>query len=314
MQSVFEVIMSWRRDGDGRRVAKALAVAIAIFVAALVFTAIGQAADAKKPGKPKPKVKATLSKGQLNVLGTPGNDRITVRLQPGNKSRLQVASAGRIITCRRSRFSGSVVHAGAGSDALAADESNGVFTAAEQTSLFGDAGNDLAVAKGSAAAETFELSRDGSFLRYAQNGRALRVGAERFDLRPLGGVDTITVNASSGNDTVSIAPSAGAVDVGGVGSAISIRGPEQQDVLNVNGLGGNDAINGAVGLAALIKVGTIDGGAGNDSINGGDGSESLVGGDGNDAIDGNRGDDTGLLGSGDDSFRWDPGDGSDKVE
>ena len=100
----------------------------------------------------------------------------------------------------------------------------------------------------------------------------------------------------------------------GLAAAVKIEHSEAaNDLLNVNGLGGNDTISGAIGLAALIKVG-IDGGAGNDTINGGDGAEALLGGDGNDAIDGNRGDDTGLLGAGDDSFRWDPGDGSDVVE
>ena len=80
----------------------------------------------------------------------------------------------------------------------------------------------------------------------------------------------------------------------GLAAAVKIeRSEAANDVLNVNGLDGNDTISGSVGLA-LIKVG-IDGGAGNDTINGGDGAETLLGGDGNDAIDGNRGDDTGLL-------------------
>jgi Ca2+-binding RTX toxin-like protein len=102
--------------------------------------------------------------------------------------------------------------------------------------------------------------------------------------------------------------------VTGLAAAVKIeRSEAANDVLNVNGLDGNDTISGAVGLAALIKLG-IDGGAGNDTINGGDGSELLLGGDGDDAIDGNGGADVGLLGAGDDSFSWDPGDGSDVVE
>ncbi|MET0811271.1 MAG: calcium-binding protein, partial [Thermoleophilaceae bacterium] len=129
-----------------------------------------------------------------------------------------------------------------------------------------------------------------------------------------GAVDTTTVNGTAGIDTINIAPNAGAVDVTGLAAALKIEHSEAaNDVLNVNGLDGNDTISGSVGLAALIKVG-IDGGAGNDTINGGDGAEVLNGGDGNDAVDGNRGDDTGLLGAGNDSFRWDPGDGSDVVE
>ena len=123
----------------------------------------------------------------------------------------------------------------------------------------------------------------------------------------------MTVNGTAGNDTIAIAPNAGAVDVTGWPRREDRDSEAANDSLLVNGLGGNDTISGAVGLAALIKLG-IDGGAGNDTINGGDGAETLLGGDGNDAIDGNRGNDTGLLGAGDDSFRWDPGDGSDVIE
>ena len=69
---------------------------------------------------------------------------------------------------------------------------------------------------------------------------------------------------------------------------MKIERPEAaNDLLNVNGLEGND-ISGAAGLAALIKIG-IDGGGGDDTIDGGDGTESLLGGDGDDAIDGNGG-------------------------
>jgi Ca2+-binding RTX toxin-like protein len=129
-----------------------------------------------------------------------------------------------------------------------------------------------------------------------------------------GAVDTTTVKGTNGSDNIAIAPNAGAVDVTGLSAAVKIVGSEAaNDLLNVDGLGGNDTISGNVGLAALIKL-SVDGGLGNDTINGGDGSEVLSGGDGDDAIDGNRGDDTGLLGPGDDSFRWDPGDGSDVVE
>jgi hypothetical protein len=135
-----------------------------------------------------------------------------------------------------------------------------------------------------------------------------------LDLATDGAVDTTTINGTGGNDTIAIAPSAGAVDVTGLAAAVKIEHSEAaNDLLNVNGLDGNDTISGAVGLAALIKVG-IDGGAGNDTINGGDGAEVLVGGDGNDALDGNGAADTALMGAGDDTFVWDPGDGSDLVE
>ena len=207
----------------------------------------------------------------------------------------------------------------------------------------GEAGTDTLVFNGAAAAENFDLSANGNRLKLFRNVANITMDVddtERVDLRALGGidntivndlsatdvkdvvldlatdgaVDTTTINGTVGNDTIAIAPNAGAVDVTGLAAAVKIEHSEAaNDLLNVNGLGGNDTISGSVGLAALIKLG-IDGGAGNDTINGGDGAEVLLGSDGDDVIDGNGGADTGLLGAGNDTFIWDPGDGSDVVE
>jgi Ca2+-binding RTX toxin-like protein len=207
----------------------------------------------------------------------------------------------------------------------------------------GEAGTDTLVFNGAAAVENFDLSANGNRLELFRNVANITMDVddtERVDLRALGGidntvvndlsatdvknvvldlatdgaVDTTTINGTAGNDKIAIAPNAGAVDVTGLAAAVKIEHSESaNDLLNVNGLVGNDTINGSVGLAALIKFG-IDGGAGNDTINGGDGAEVLVGGDGDDVIDGNGGADTGLLGAGNDTFIWDPGDGSDVVE
>ena len=233
---------------------------------------------------------------------------------------------------------------GAGDDSFTWDPGDG------SDKVEGEAGSDTMVFNGAAAAENFDFSASGNRLRLFRTQGAITMdtaGVERVDLRALGGidnsvvndlsatdvknieldletaigggagdgaVDTTTINGTAGNDTIAIAPNAGAVDVTGLAAAVKIEHSEAaNDVVDVNGLVGNDTINGSVGLAALIKLG-IDGGAGNDTINGGDGAEVLVGGDGDDVIDGNGGADTGLLGAGDDSFRWDPGDGSDVVE
>jgi predicted ester cyclase len=207
----------------------------------------------------------------------------------------------------------------------------------------GEAGTDTMVFNGAGAAEDFDFSANGNRLRFFRNVANITMDVddtERVDLRALGGidntvvndltgtdvrniildlatdgaVDTTTVNGTNGNDNIAITPNAGAVDVTGLSASVQIQRSEAaNDLLIAKGLGGNDTINGNIGLAALIKL-QIDGGAQNDTINGGDGSELLLGGDGEDAIDGNRGDDTGFLGAGDDSFRWDPGDGSDVVE
>jgi Ca2+-binding RTX toxin-like protein len=226
---------------------------------------------------------------------------------------------------------------GAGDDSFTWDPGDG------SDKVEGEAGTDTMIFNGAGVAESFDFSANGNRLKFFRNVANITMDVddtERVDLRALGGidntvvndlsatdvknivvdlasdgaVDTTTVNGTAGNDTISIAPNAGAVDVTGLAAAVKIVGSEAaNDLLNVNGLDGNDTISGSVGLAALIKLG-IDGGAGNDTINGGDGAEILNGGDGDDAVDGNRGDDTGLLGAGNDTFRWDPGDGSDVVE
>ncbi len=233
---------------------------------------------------------------------------------------------------------------GAGDDSFTWDPGDG------SDKVEGEAGSDTMVFNGAGAAENFDFSANGNRLRFFRTQGAITMdtaGVERVDLRALGGidntvvndlsatdvknieldlettigggagdgaVDTTTINGTGGNDTIAIAPNAGAVDVTGLAAAVKIEHSEAaNDLLNVNGLDGNDTISGAVGLAALIKVG-IDGGAGDDTINGGDGAEMLLGGDGNDAIDGNGGADTALMGAGDDTFVWDPGDGSDVVE
>jgi Ca2+-binding RTX toxin-like protein len=233
---------------------------------------------------------------------------------------------------------------GAGDDSFTWDPGDG------SDKVEGEAGSDTMVFNGAAAAENFDLSANGNRLRFFRTQGTITMdtaGVERVDLRALGGidntvvndlsatdvrnieldletaigggagdgaVDTTTINGTGGNDTIAIAPNAGAVDVTGLAAAVKIEHSEAaNDLLNVNGLGGNDTISGAVGLAALITV-RIDGGAGNDAINGGDGAESLTGGDGNDAIDGNGGADRAAMGAGDDTFVWDPGDGSDVVE
>jgi len=159
----FESIISRRRDGDGRRGAIVLVAALALFLAALMFPSssaygaseakpLPEKAAEKKPTKPK--VKASIRRGQLNVLGTVKGDKITLRLKPGNKSRLQVDVGGKSsaeFTFRRSAFNRIVVRGASGADALSINERFGVFTNTEATRLFGDAGRDLL--RGGSAAE-----------------------------------------------------------------------------------------------------------------------------------------------------------------
>jgi Ca2+-binding RTX toxin-like protein len=273
LQSAFEVIMNRRRTGDGRRGAIALVAALLVFVAAFAFSSSSAygAAAAKPPKKAakKPKVKAFVFRGQLNILGTARSDRITLRLKPGNPSRLQVdTNSKRYVeyTFRRSRFNRIVVLARSGSDALSIDETYGVFTDREATHLFGNSGRDLAFVKGLNSAETLDFAADGPRLRFTRNGNLVRLaGVERFDLPARGGADTATVNDLSGagldrlnidlgpgeNDVVNVNGSSaanelrvgGAIDISGVGAFVRLsRAEAASDKLNLNGGAGADRI------------------------------------------------------------------------
>jgi Ca2+-binding RTX toxin-like protein len=145
------------------------------------------------------------------------------------------------------------------------------------------------------------------------------------------GTDTLQFNGSAAAEIMSASAAGPRVtfvrDVGNI--TMDIGATEN---LVVNALGGNDALSGGAGLAALIPnitfnggdgVDTIiggdgndilNGGAGNDTITGGGGNDTLEGGDGNDTLTGGPGVDLHRGGAGDDLMIWNPGDGSEPVD
>ena len=106
---------------------------------------------------------------------------------------------------------------------------------------------------------------------------------------------------------------ASGVTTSGLSSTVTVQHQDPTDLLDVEGLGGDDDISAAPLAAQAIAL-LLNGGDGNDKLAGGKGVETLNGGDGNDSIDGNGGNDAALMGAGDDTFVWDPGDGSDTIE
>lgn len=232
------------------------------------------------------------------------------------------------------------VVAGAGTDVVVWDPGDGSDV------VQGGTGLDTLRFNGSAAAEVFVASANGTGLRLTRNLGNVVMRAqdvETLALNALGGADTstvgylattdvdsvnvdlgvggvgdgaadsVTVNGSGAGDAAQAATSGSIVQVTGLGAQINVTQPEAaNDRVTVNGLGGDDTLAGGI-LSALTQL-TLDGGVGNDTINGGNGADVLIGGDGNDAIDGNQGNDVGFMGAGNDTFTWDPGDGSDVVE
>jgi Ca2+-binding RTX toxin-like protein len=232
---------------------------------------------------------------------------------------------------------------GDGDDTFVWDPGDGSDT------IEGQDGADTMVFNGAAANEHVDLSANGNrltFFRDPGNITMDTAGVETVDFNALGGTDVVNVDdltgtdvtavnldlagtlggatgdaqpdrvlvsGTDGNDAVNVAGDASGVAVSGLAAQVSIRHQDPTDLLDVNGLAGNDTIS-AASLAAQSIALILDGGAGDDTLAGGRGVESLLGRDGNDTIDGNGGNDAALLGAGDDTFVWDPGDGSDTVE
>ncbi len=126
--------------------------------------------------------------------------------------------------------------------------------------------------------------------------------------------DTVTVNATNGGDIVDVSGSGASLAVLGLAARVNIANSEgANDMLVINGLGGNDGITATTLPAGAGKL-VLDGGTGDDTILGSQGADTILGGDGDDFVFGDNGNDTALLGAGDDVFQWDPGDGNDVIE
>ncbi|MBJ7332811.1 MAG: hypothetical protein JHC95_23155, partial [Solirubrobacteraceae bacterium] len=136
------------------------------------------------------------------------------------------------------------------------------------------------------------------------------------------GADEIEVNgAPTGDDQFRIKAGPGATDVRFDRINLGLFGLNitTSERLTVNGLGGNDDIQGEASVGTRILL-TANGGVGDDTvvgtpgadlITGGDGVETLSGAGGDDRIVGDRGNDTINGGDGDDTLVWNNGDGTD---
>jgi Ca2+-binding RTX toxin-like protein len=118
-------------------------------------------------------------------------------------------------------------------------------------------------------------------------------------------VDTVTVNATQGDDVVAVFGSAGVVNVSGLQAAVAMTQVEfANDRLTINGQGGDDVID-----ASSLEDGVVG-----LTVNAGLGDDIVIGSEGADTVNGGDGDDTGLLGDGNDLFVWNPGDDNDVIE
>jgi Ca2+-binding RTX toxin-like protein len=257
-----------------------------------------------------------IANGCLRITGTAAGSTLALRLRAGVPSILEIDIGNDGVadfSADRSRFNCIVVNARGGDDVIFIDESNGVFTDTEATTIDGGSGDDTLL--GGSGGETF-IGGPGNDLAFLGGGDDLFIwnpGDGTDSIEGGSGVDTVEINGGDADESFTITANGTRVRFDRIDPA-----PFNLDIgtcenLVLNAGGGNDSLACTGNLAALIHI-TADGGPGNDTLLGSNGADLLIGGDDNDFIDGNQGNDTILMGAGNDTFQWDPGDGNDTIE
>jgi hypothetical protein len=283
-------------------------------------------------------VTATVVGPTLRVLGDGASDSITLRLVPGDATRVHVVVYNGPVLgpFLRSGFTSIVVDAGAGQDSVTVDEANGIFTDTEITTIAGGEGMDTL--HGGSGNETVD-GGPGNDLIWGEAGNDRLLGGDGDDLfswdAPDGsdiidgqaGDDALWFSGTGGADVMTLSPvdtramltrDVGAIsmDVGtterlqvwllsGDDHFTTNPGLQTLTILSINGGDGGDTIIGGAGDDYLEghTVSGIDSSV--DTIWGGGGNDTILGGPGNDILHG---------GPGDDYIYWHHGDGNDRID
>ena len=219
-----------------------------------------------------------------------------------------------------------VVRGGAGNDILNASALGNTYNSLE---VQGEAGDD--VVTGGGKADTLGGGEGDDRVVGAQGGDLMTGDAGNDVLVWNNGDGSDTMDGDAGNDEIEVNGSANAGDEFTIAPGANGRTkfdrvnlvPFTLDTLaermTVSGLGGNETMTGAPGLAGRILL-TLNGNAGADALTGGDGADRISGGEaadvlnggaGDDDVTGDRGADQMLGGAGSDVLEWNNGDGSD---
>lgn len=139
-------------------------------------------------------------------------------------------------------------------------------------------GFDLLIFNGSNATENFSIVAEGTGFGLLRDVANIHMQVQ--------GVESLTLSALEGSNTIVIGNLSGVADLG----LVTCIGGGLVDVFD-----GSAQANPAISLV-------LSGGAGNDTLTGGAGPDTLVGGPGDDLLGG---------GGGNDAFSWNPGDAND---
>jgi Ca2+-binding RTX toxin-like protein len=251
---------------------------------ATVFATAGRAAAA-----PTTRITATVSNGTLIVSGSAGTDDVSLRLRFGDPTTLEIVDVTNSVTqaFNRSDFDAIRVSTLAGNDSIMIDESNGVFTDTDVTTLDGGAGNDTLV--GGSGAERF-LGGPGNDVVRGGRGNDLAFlgdGDDTFVWNPgdasdvvegEGGRDTLGFNGANIGEHIEVSANGPRVrfsrdvasitmDLAGV-EVVDFNALGGSDTVTVNDLSGTDVTDENTDLAAVAGTGAGDGAADNVVVNG----------------------------------------------
>jgi Ca2+-binding RTX toxin-like protein len=271
----------------------------------------------------------------LAVNGLGGNDTINASSLAAGQIALTINGGDGNDTITGSQGDDTVI-GGRGNDTAFLGKGNDTFIwnpGDGSDTVEGQTGTDTVVFNGANVAEKMDISANGSRVRLFRDVGNVTMdlnSVEHIQLAALGGADTITVNdltgtgvtqvtidlsgvpgsgtgdgqsdtivvnGTAGNDTISVTNDNGVVTISGLATDVTITGFEPTDHIVINGLGGDDVILGSgLGTATLLTENGCDGADvligsdGNDTLNGGAGDDVLIGGAGQDILDGGPGD------------------------
>jgi hypothetical protein len=189
-------------------------------------------------------VKAAIRRNGLTVSGTTGPDAVTLRLEAGDPTMLEIdvgADGTADYRFDRRLLTAIVVSGRTGDEIIIADHRNGLFSDTESTTFGGGDGNDTLI--GAHGAERL----------IGGSGDDVVDGNQGADLILLGdGADLVMWDPGDGSDVVNGGP---AVVVQGLTATVRIaRAEPTLDRLTVNGLEGNDTITATPAAHALILL------------------------------------------------------------
>jgi Ca2+-binding RTX toxin-like protein len=268
----------------------------------------------------------------LSIAGGGGDDTIDASSLQANRISLTLnGGAGNDVI--HGSDGDDFVIGGTGSDTALMGDGNDVFTwnpGDGSDVVDGQGGVDTLQFNGANVGENITISTNGAHATFSRDVAAITMdtnSVETINFRALGGVDNITVNdlsgtsvskvnidlgastgggdgavdtivinATNGNDVISVANNNGLVTVTGLAATVTIANFEATDRLVINGLNGDDVIE-APGLGTAMQLfangGNDDdiliGSAGNDTLSGGPGDDILIGNGGIDVLDGGTG-------------------------